>query len=48
MSAIAIVFLVIAVVLVWGGLLASTVFLSRRPEIETYPEGGEDGEDAAG
>lgn len=42
MSAIAIVFLIIAVVLVWGGLVVSTVFLARRPEIDAYPEGGED------
>lgn len=42
MSAIAIVFLIIAVVLVWGGLLASTVFLARTPEVDAYPEGGEE------
>ena len=48
MSAIAIVFLAIAIVLVWGGLLVSAVFLSRRPEVEAYPDGGEDRDDAAG
>lgn len=43
MSAIAIVFLVVSIVLVWGGLAVSSIFLARRPEVETYPDGGEDG-----
>ncbi|WP_105566367.1 methionine/alanine import family NSS transporter small subunit [Microbacterium halophytorum] len=42
MSAIAITFLIIAAVVVWGGLVASIVFLARRPEVEAYPTGGED------
>lgn len=42
MTPIAIVFLVLALAIVWGGLIASTVFLSRRPEVETYPPNGED------
>ncbi|WP_156888137.1 MetS family NSS transporter small subunit [Microbacterium indicum] len=41
MSAIAILFLVIAAVVVWGGLLASIGFLAARPEVAEYPEGGE-------
>lgn len=44
MSTVAIVFLIISVTLIWGGLLASVVFLARQPEVETYPEGGEDAE----
>jgi len=39
-SGIAILFFVIAAVLVWGGLVASIVFLMRRPEVATYPPGG--------
>jgi len=40
MTPIAIVFFVIAAVLVWGGLAASIVFLARRPEVSAYPDGG--------
>lgn len=40
MSAIAILFLVVAAVIVWGGLAASIVFLASRPETTSYPEGG--------
>ena len=43
MSATAILFLVIAAVVVWGGLLGSIGFLIAKPEISTYPEGGDDG-----
>lgn len=43
MSAVAILFLVISAVVVWGGLIASIVFLAARPEIAAYPEGGDDG-----
>lgn len=46
MTAIAVVFLVIAVLIIWGGLIASTVALSKRPEIAEYPAGGEDAEAA--
>ncbi len=42
MTPIAIVFLVLAVLVVWGGLVASLVFLRRRPERDDYPEGGVD------
>ncbi len=42
MTGIAIVFLVLAIVLVWGGFTASTLFLSRRPELVSFPPGGED------
>ncbi|SNU00873.1 Putative methionine and alanine importer, small subunit [Ruaniaceae bacterium KH17] len=42
MTPIAIVFLVLALAIIWGGLIASTVFLSRRPEVEAYPPDGDD------
>ncbi len=42
MSPIAITFLVLALVIIWGGLILSTVFLSRRPEVEQYPAGDPD------
>ncbi|GAA1757956.1 methionine/alanine import family NSS transporter small subunit [Agromyces humatus] len=42
MTPIAIVFLVLAIVLVWGGLIASVLFLRSRPELEQYPAGGDD------
>jgi hypothetical protein len=42
MTVVAILFLILAVVLVWGGLIASAVFLRVRPELATYPPGGED------
>lgn len=45
MTPIAIAFLALAAVLVWGGLIASTIFLARRSEVEQYPAGGEDGAD---
>ncbi len=45
MSAIAITFLIIAAVLVWGGLTASIVFLARRPELAAYPAESELGDD---
>lgn len=45
MSGIAILFFVIAAVLVWGGLAASIVFLLRRPEVASYPPGGLEGDD---
>lgn len=42
MTPIAIVFLVLAIVIVWGGLVGSIVFLARRSELAEYPAGGED------
>ena len=33
---------VLAIVIVWGGLLGSSLFLRARPERTTYPEGGID------
>lgn len=42
MSGLALLFFVIAAVLVWGGLLASIVALAIRPEVSAYPAGGEE------
>ncbi|UTX52228.1 MetS family NSS transporter small subunit [Leucobacter aridicollis] len=42
MTPIAVTFLVLALTIIWGGLIASTVFLGRRSEVAAYPEGGED------
>lgn len=42
MTPIAIVFLVFALLILWGGLIGSTVFLARRSEVVRYPPGGED------
>lgn len=42
MTTIAIVFLALALLIIWGGLVASIVFLARRGEVERYPAGGKD------
>jgi len=42
MTPIAIVFLVISIVVTWGGLIASIVYLGKRPERTVYPPGGLD------
>lgn len=42
MTGVAIAFLCLSAVLVWGGLVASAVFLTRRPEIAAYPPGDDD------
>lgn len=42
MTPIAIIFLVLSVLVVWGGFAASTLHLARRPERGDYPEGGAD------
>jgi hypothetical protein len=42
MTPLAIVFLVLALVVVWGGLAASIVFVRRQPELAEYPPGGTD------
>lgn len=44
MTPVAIVFLSLSIALVWGGCLASVLFLRRRPELAQaeYPPGGED------
>ena len=45
MSGIAITFFIVAAVLVWGGLIASIVFLARKPELEVYPASSELGDE---
>ena len=42
MTPIAITFLILAIAVVWGGLIASTLYLRRRPERTTYPAGDTD------
>lgn len=48
MTPIAIVTLVVALVIVWGGLVGSIIFLARRPNVDTYPPGGEEDARAEG
>lgn len=49
MTPTAIVFLVGAILIVWGGLVASMLLLRSRPERADYPTGGgEDERDDAG
>ncbi|WP_221583652.1 MetS family NSS transporter small subunit [Microbacterium sp. G2-8] len=45
MSGLALLFFVIAAVLVWGGLIGSIIALAVKPEVSAYPAGGEDGDD---
>lgn len=47
MTPIAITFLVLSVLLVWGGLVASIIFLARRGDVDVYPEGAETLENSA-
>ena len=42
MSGLAIAFLILSLVLVWGGLIASAIALAIRPELQVYPPGGDD------
>lgn len=42
MTPIAIGFLVLAIVIVWGGFIASTFFLARHPDLTEFPAGGLD------
>ncbi|MDZ8172554.1 methionine/alanine import family NSS transporter small subunit [Microbacterium xanthum] len=42
MTPIAVTFLVLAIIVVWGGLIASSLFLRSRPETSAYPPGGVD------
>jgi hypothetical protein len=43
MSSTAVLLLILALVVVWGGLLVSIVVLVRQPEPTTWPEGAVDG-----
>lgn len=42
MTPVAIAFLGLSILIVWGGLVASAVALRRRPELEAYPPGAPD------
>lgn len=42
MTPIAVTFLVMSVLIVWGGLIVSALVLRRRPELDEYPAGGVD------
>lgn len=42
MTPIAIVVLIAALIILWGGLAASIVFLRRQPEVASYPPAGLD------
>jgi len=42
MTPIAITFLILAILVVWGGLVASTLYLRRSPELSSYPPGATD------
>lgn len=42
MTAAAITLFVLSAVLVWGGLIASTIHVIRHPEVSAYPSGGTD------
>ena len=44
MTGVAIVFMCLSVVLVWGGCVTSVLFLRHRTEIAEYPAGGIDDE----
>ncbi|MCW4384535.1 methionine/alanine import family NSS transporter small subunit [Salinibacterium sp. SYSU T00001] len=42
MSTLAIVFLVLSILIVWGGLSASILYLRSHPERADYPPGGDE------
>jgi len=42
MTPIAITFLILSIAIVWGGAVASALFLRRRPELAEYPPGAPD------
>lgn len=42
MTALAIVVMVVAIVIVWGGLIASILYIRARPERDSYPGGAAD------
>ncbi len=44
MTPIAITLFALSAVLVWGGLIVSTIHLIRHPEASAYPAGGDDDE----
>lgn len=42
MTAPALVLLIVAVLILWGGLAGSIVALRSRPEVDVYPPGGDE------
>lgn len=42
MTPLAITFLILAIVIVWGGAVASALSLRRHPEVSEYPPGADD------
>ncbi|AZC13796.1 MULTISPECIES: methionine/alanine import family NSS transporter small subunit [unclassified Microbacterium] len=42
MTGLAITFLILSIIIVWGGLAVSILFLRSRPEPTEYPPGGTD------
>ena len=46
MTPLAIAFLALSILIVWGGLTASILFLRHRPELAEYPPGAVDDERA--
>ena len=42
MSTSAIILMIIAMLVVWGGLAVAITFLRSRPEVDAWPTGGED------
>lgn len=42
MTPVAITFLALSILIVWGGMVASMVSLRRRPELAEYPPGAPD------
>jgi hypothetical protein len=37
--------MIVAMIIVWGGLVASAVLLARRPEVSAWPTPGPDDEE---
>jgi hypothetical protein len=47
MTATPIVLMVLAMLIIWGSLVASSVFLAVKPEVSQWPPGGPSDEDDA-
>jgi hypothetical protein len=41
----AVILLVLSIIVIWGGLIASAIFLFRKPEINDWPAGAPDEEE---
>ncbi|WP_166987373.1 MetS family NSS transporter small subunit [Canibacter zhoujuaniae] len=42
MNSSALIMFIVSAVLLWGGLGAAVAFYLRKPEVDHYPEGGEE------